>query len=65
MAAKKKPIYYVWVYTKFGQGLQPVKANNEEEARAKYAKRYPKSTIFNITKAGDGATDSFIKSHAI
>lgn len=47
---KKKPIYNVWCTTKHGMGCQPVKANNKVEARKKFRKRFPKSSIISITK---------------
>lgn len=47
---KAKPIYNVWCTTKFGTGVQPVKALNKKEARTKFKKRFPKSTVLDITK---------------
>lgn len=55
--AKKKPIYTVWCTTKFGTGVQAVKADNKIEARKKFKKRFPKSSILSIDK-WDGETGS-------
>lgn len=48
--AKKKPIYDVWCTTKFGTGLQAVKALNQAEARRKFKKRFPKQRIIEVSK---------------
>lgn len=61
--AKTKPIYLVWLTTSFGIGVQPVKANNQTEARAKFKKRYPKKRILDIAKADDPAAST--RYHAI
>lgn len=46
----KKPIYAVHLFTEFGVGMQAVKANSKQEARAKFQKRFPKKRIIDITK---------------
>lgn len=48
---KAKPIYGVWCETKFGIGLQPVKANCKREARKKFKKRFPNSRIVSVVLA--------------
>ncbi len=45
---KTKKIYQVFLNTQYGIGMQPVKANNQKEARAKFKKRYPKKRIISI-----------------
>lgn len=52
--ATKKPIYTVWCTTKYGTGAQPVKAKNKIEARKKFKKRFPKSSILDIHKNFEG-----------
>lgn len=51
--ANKKPVYAVWCTTKYGTGLQPVKANNKAEAKAKFKKRFPKQRVLSIDRAED------------
>lgn len=49
MPAIKKPVYYVWLQSKMGTlGMQPVKANNKQEAKRKFKKRFPKSKVLSI-----------------
>lgn len=61
---KQKPIYAVYLSNKNVKwGMQPVKANNKKEARAKFKKRNPKSHIISIDKM-DNPEYHFI-SHAI
>ncbi len=44
----KKKIYGVWLNTQYGVGLQYVKANNQEEAKSKFKKRFPKKIILDV-----------------
>ena len=48
---KKKPIYNVLCTTQYGIGCQPVKADNQKEARTKFKKRFKKSSVISISKA--------------
>lgn len=49
--AAKKPIYFVYLTNNLGWGMQPVKADNQKEARKKFKKRFPKSRVVSISKA--------------
>lgn len=52
--AEKKPLYIVALISKYGTwGLQPVKADTQNEARRKFKKRFPKSRIIGVEKAGE------------
>lgn len=60
MPAKLKPIYAVHCTTKFGIGLQYVKALTKTEAKQKFKKRFPKSMVIDVDK-----TDKTYHAHAI
>lgn len=45
-----KPIYYVFHTTKYGVGLQPIKAITAVQAKKKFKKRFKKSLKFLAVK---------------
>jgi hypothetical protein len=48
MAAKYKYVYGVWLATKHGIGMQPVKGSSLKQARERFKKRFPKNIILDI-----------------
>lgn len=51
--AAKKPIYAVHCTTKFGFGLQYVKADNKKESIAKFKKRFTKQRVIDSERVID------------
>lgn len=49
---KYKHIYIIWLSLPGGRiGAQPVKGNNQKEAKARFKKRFPKRRILDINKS--------------
>lgn len=50
MPIKYKHVYGVWLTTKYGIGMQPVKANNKKQARERFRKRFKKARILDVCR---------------
>lgn len=46
----KKHIYFIYLATTFGIGMQPTKGDTMKDARGRYKKRFPKGKILSIEK---------------